>query len=386
MEYIKYLLSPVYGYSICIYTALFFIVTYLAFISQKKEENTPEEAKRKLLYFSLSFILVWFFYVFNNTGTDLPVYINIYDSSQLDPQWINANGLEKGYRVINALLHLVIKDPYIGIGLLKTVQITLVYICIYIMRDKINLGYSIMGYMALFYFQSFNLIRLSLAGSICLLSFVLVYNKKYLLSIIIGIAAATIHTTAVIFLFAVLFYAFYNTFKMYKTLWLMNLLLVIPIIIVFGRRIIISILMNSNFIERYNSYTEDTGSIGVMQIIFYLPAFIMFFIISRAGFKENERITDLCYILTLFGFAVAMLGYSIGLFARMSFYFAQTFIVFMPYYIQNRSEIIRNRTFRMLSPGTFSGVITFYWIFRFVTTISGLFIPSGLSEYKLVFK
>ena len=54
---------------------------------------------------------------------------------------------------------------------------------------------------------------------------------------------------------------------------------------------------------------------------------------------KNDHIFCVLSALSAFGFAIAMLGYSNGMISRVNIYFSTTFLVFIPYFINNISNI-----------------------------------------------
>lgn len=284
MNFFNYCFDPTYAGTIWLYNFLFVLVTILAFASQKGYKANPVFNKK--CYF-LSFLVAWFFFVFNDTGTDLHVYIAQYERSSLTIEYLSTAGLEPGYRFIIAILHSVIKNPYVGIGLLKTIQLAIIYGFIYKLREKISVGYAIMAYMALYYFASFNVFRISLAGSLVFVSYVWLLERRWLKSIIIGAIACTIHNGAIFYALALILYFFYIRAKRIRALYKLFIILLIPVIAFGGRSVILVVLRSGRFMERYTDYATGSSTFGVMQIIFYLPLFYVLLTNSRNGKMES---------------------------------------------------------------------------------------------------
>lgn len=382
MEFIGYMFDEEYGYSLRIYILMVMIVTIPAFLSCQQKER---ESYWNKFYFLLSFLLAWFFYIFSDIGTDLISYLNIFEASNLSIEWITEEGLEPGYKLLNALLHSFISNPYIGVAIIKTLQIGLVYVSIYLLRKEIDVGQSVMAYMSLFYFQAFNLIRLSLAGSICFVSIALLIRKKNVIAFLLSLIAATIHFSAIFFVFASIVYYAYSISGKYKSIFIILICASIPAIIIWGGDLIRIIVNSGIFMDRYEDYLDAEQTFGVAQIIFYIPIILLYCMVFPIFFKERDRYLDVGFVFTTTGFGVAMLGYSLGMLARASIFFAMPFMFLCPYYLRKRAKKEFAYGMLRLNHRSENKLFMGYWIFRFILMISGLFIPSGLYQFKFFF-
>jgi len=375
MNFFNYIFNDTYAGTIWLYNLIFAFVTGFAFLAQKRYKAKPGA---KNIWFFLSFLFAWFFFAFNNTGSDLSNYIAQYEQSSLTAAFIFAAGLETGYRLIIALLHTAIENPYVGIGILKTIQLALIYGCVFKLRDKISVGYSIMAYMALFYFASFNIFRLSLAGSLALLSYVLLLEKKRFKSIVTILLACTIHSSVVIYAIALATYFCYLGFKKIRSLFRFVVLLAVPIVVFFGRDIIFFVLQSGFFMDRYVDYATAESTFGVMQIIFYLP---VFYVLIRDSKNASADYYDVNFIFSLAGFAVALIGYIVGMLSRTAILFSGPFLFYIPQYLKHRT--LGNHFPNHLA--IISIIMLVYWIGRYILSISGYFITSGLYPFQFVF-
>lgn len=364
-----------YSGTVWLYNLIFVFTTMLAFAAQKRYNQNPAA---KNIWFFLSFLIAWFFFAFNNTGTDLRVYIEQYEQSSLTSRYITAVGLETGYRLLIALFHTFIKNPYVGIGILKTIQLSLVFVCIYKLRDKISVGYAIMAYMAVFYFASFNVFRISLAGSLVLLSYVLLLEKKMIKSTFLVAIACTIHNGVLVYALALAFYFCYLWFKRIKSLVRFAIILAVPVIAFFGRSIIISILQSGFLMDRYIDYAMAESTLGVMQLIFYLPVFN---ILINDCKSNNLGNFDVNFVFTITGFIVALVGYSVGILARVSILFSGPFLFYIPQYMKLRT--VGSKFPRYVS--ILSIIMVVYWIVRYILSIGGYLVTSGLYPFQFVF-
>ncbi len=102
-------------------------------------------------------------------------------------------------------------------------------------------------------------------------------------------------------------------------------------------------------------------------------------------FKERDKYLDIGFVFGATGFGVAMLGYSLGMLARASIFFAMPFMFLAPYYLKKRAK--KEFAYGMLRLNHRGEQVVFmgYWFLRFALMISGLFIPSGLYHFKFFF-
>lgn len=381
MSFFDYLSNPEYAGTIWLYNFIFAITTLFAFLAQRGTKINSESGRIKKFWFILSFLTAWFFFTFNNTGADLKQYIAQYEESSFTLDFITQKGLESGYRTLIAFFHLFVKNSYVGIGVLKTIQISIIFACIYKLRNKISVGYAVMTYMALFYFASFNVFRISLAGSLVLASYILLINKKWAKAAVLISVAYTIHNSVLVFALAYAFYLCYMIFKKDRSFLRYIILFAVPVIVFLGRNIIISFLKLGMFANRYTDYVSAESSFGIMQILFYLPLFYVLYRWKRENRDANNDDFDINYIFSLSGFAVAMVGYSVGILSRVSIFFAGPFIFYIPQYLKQRSR----KSSLPLDIPVISVFMFIYWIIRYMLSIGGYFITSGLYPFKFVF-
>ena len=145
--------------------------------------------------FICSFIVLWIFFAFNDIGVDTPMYRGLYERYYSISSASNEYAaVEKGYQYLNVILHIFTENGHTGVILIRSIQLSILYTSLYLLKDKIIMGYGIMAYIALYYFQSFDLLRSSLAGVICLLSFALTYKNKRIIGFILALLASVSYT------------------------------------------------------------------------------------------------------------------------------------------------------------------------------------------------
>lgn len=389
MKFFTYALEPQYAYSMWAYNAIFIMTTVFAFLSNSKSKIITSQnmsVTSQKTFFYLSFMCAWVFFAFSSTGSDYQAYISMYENASFTDSFFLSKTTEKGYLIMNVILKYFIPNAYFGIAFIKTITLLLVWGGINSLRNQIHIGFAVMAYMALFYFQSFNLLRISLSGSICFIAFIYLIKNKKKLAILLTIFAISIHMSALLFLIALIAYFLYRLSARVKSVYRILLLFAVLILTFLGKDIIIRIiesgLLGDRLSYRYSIYLGSNSTFGYAQFVFYLPVFFMIFDLLKTKSLRNSVSGELFYIWVISGFTVALLGYDFGILTRAAIYFSPVFVIFIPYYMrcrQDRSIPSYNR--KRLSYSILSVVIFCYWIFRYILIISSLFIPSGLYKY-----
>ena len=148
-------------------TALSVLFASLAQLSKKERfQNNLLKHKPNLFFLSVSFAILFVFSAFRDVGTDLPVYRNIFET--VNNSDILDFGIEPGFVLINKFLNNIGLSRDAAIAFFSFITLLLIYKAIYRYGYAINWTLSIFALSALFYFQSYNLMRMYLAASIML--------------------------------------------------------------------------------------------------------------------------------------------------------------------------------------------------------------------------
>ena len=80
------------------------------------------------------------------------------------------------------------------------------------------------------------------------------------------------------------------------------------------------------------------------------------------------------------GFAIAILAYQIGIMARAAIMFSQAYVFFIPYYVivRRQEPYIKTATLGR----AFNTIMILFYIIMFVFSLSSLYEPSGLNDFK----
>ena len=308
------------------------LAVIFAFLSQKKkvaaadtggEVTTHRYEQFSNVYFMISFLLLAVPCFFCGTGMDMQIYVPLYESSTLSE--VISSKYEPGYMLLTVLLKVFIKDPYVGLGLIKVASLYMVYKSFYMLRDRVQLGFTVLSYVVLLYIFNYHLLRMMLAlGLVFLaLSYEMMGKSKKSLSLIA--VAFFFHYTSAIVLLA---YVIYRWLKKEMTfVKLTGLLVVLVSVYLFAVPILRSIIASYESFGKYQTYLKDAVTDrGLAQIVLFLP--ILF--ILKVTYDRNTK--DGLYVISLvFGvmlFFTGSLGYQIPVVSRMTYYFTWIAMVY----------------------------------------------------------
>lgn len=366
-----------------LYTAIFAVTTFWAFKSQRYAPNGAVVTRG--LPFLLAFLTAWAGYVFIHTGRDLPVYLEIYNRAQFG---IHFDGVEPGYLSLNAFLRLFITNEYVGVGVIKTIQLGLVFYSFWIFRDKTRLGFAVMAYMALCYLPSFNVIRISLAASMSLFVLALLYKQHILGAALITCSLFFIHNSSAIFVLTLFLFWVNERAGRWRYLFRIVLGIMTPIIIAGAGYLISRILATQLLNSRYETaYANAEGTMGLGQVVFYLPIFwALYQSFKTADDRERRFIKNIGWVFTIAGFAVALVGYQVGMIARMSVYYMFPFSILVAYYLceqasQNMLVYDCENNTRKRGANLAGVFFLFYFCCRYVIAFSVYWNVSGLKDW-----
>lgn len=378
-EYFQLLFSDKHSFSILLYSFIFIVASLFAFNSQKFYDFGKND-KFIPKSFVMLFLILCFFYAFNDVGVDTPHYRTYFDEYKtFQDTSTHFGAVEMGYQYLNILLHYITDNSYTAIVIIRTFQLAILFGAIYLLRDRIHIGFAVMAYVALYYFQSFNLLRSSLAGSLCIFSFALFFKRKYIWAIVSAFLAFEFHKSAIFFLIALFLYSLtYGSFlKKNRKLLIILTVTALFIVLRVGADLITLFLMNDFGGGRYEDYMDNTGtSMGVFVLIQYFPVFAVLYLMRNNKNIEGVRWWNMCFVWGIIGFALAILGYTNGMLTRAAIYFSSSFIFLIPYFIRSAKGI---RSYRL-----YWSIFLLYYMILFIITLGGLYKISGLGPYLLI--
>lgn len=367
--------------SILLYTFIFFLSSLFAFNSQKILSSG--NIVFRPAWFVLCFLLLWVFYAFNDVGSDLPQYRFIFENSRSGEANYETGLVEMGYIYLNYIIHFFTHDPVRGVAIIRTIQLLIVFWAFYLLRKDINLGFCVTAYVALFYFASYNILRSSLAGAICILNVALLLKNKNWFCIPLILLAYSIHRSSALFLIPIAsYYLLYNSpFRKLGKAGKVAYVLLSSAVVVYGT-LFMQYLLESGFgVGRFDDYLEEEQTAGVMFLFIYIPLFVALYKSRSIESLRFSKLFDITFVFLVFECLIALLAYKVGILTRADIYFSMPLLIYIPAFLCYRGGREGTNLHGMHQWRLF---FYFYLCFRFYITITGIFKVSMIDHFHFV--
>lgn len=311
-----------------IYILMIVISLGAVYFSLKANNN-----KIRLLFYIISiipFILVSALRF--DVGTDymyryVPNYLSFVKGSQVD-------SLEPIFSFLIKLCVLISKDYALLFSVTSILINTFIMIAIY--KNSKNIIISVLiFFVGSFFFQSMNLVRQYLAMSIMVLSYNLIFEKKYIILWIISvIIAMLIHSMSVVFIIAILLDKKVINYKV--------LIGLLGAFVLLGRYIIDTLLgltqcFNVVNISKYAHYVNAKGDLPistiVVEVILYLFIYLSYVNLKRNNIKITKETIFFVNMQTVTLF-FTVLNIHIELFFRVALLFSVFQIISISYFYE----------------------------------------------------
>ena len=369
-----------------LYTFILFFAMLLA--GQVKIGCTDAKSK---FFFYATFLFLWFFYALNNIGTDLEPYREHFRDLQNFSDCGDYADVEIGHQILMVLLHYLTNSDVYGIMLYKTLQLCLMCIVSYKLRNICQFWIVILVYVALVYFQSFNVIRMCFAFTIGALSLCFFIEERYILCILMSLVTYSFHRSSIFFLAGVCALLCIKLFgKRISEKKLFLIMLAICIALSSGLTIFIQNVIDSGVIgTRYEAYYEvnDQVSIGIGVVLNLVP---MFFLLTTSypQCRDNKGIHYnmwmLAMVFTIIATAVNLLGYKMPIMTRANIYGLYVYLFYLSYYIvnYNNHDIVY---VKYVPKQVFCILVVTYMFARFILQNNNLFTDAGIEQFEFIF-
>lgn len=327
---------------------LFYIVLIVsllfAYLSQGRSammENGDIRTNFRVFPFIISGLIPWYFLAFTDIGVDYPNYVRIISEIDLD----NYNEMffvESGFALASAILKVLFNDNIDAVlFVFKSFSIVLSFVSIYILRDKLNVCFSVFVYMLLLYLPSFYLISQAMAAAMVLLSIAIYYKtNKIVIPLAILIAGGFIHNSVFIFtpVAAVCHYLTITKLTRSKAI----LIMVGAIVLVAGASSLYGYAVSNISGFHYVNYGDNSfeGS-GLYFFVKYLPLFYIAKIVSGYECDKNNKIFIFVFVVASAVFN--LLSYQFRVIERMEFLLLANYIFFLPIFIKGQ-KILKNQS------------------------------------------
>lgn len=293
-----------------------------------------------------------------NVGTDYNLYQKGFQQI-INNETTRYEDFEIGYKFVNKLVAFCNGNFHWVMFIMSFFTILFIYKALYNERKNIRLSYGMMTYMFLFYQTSLNIVRQSLAISICIYALTCIYTKSVKRYILYIILASLFHKSALICLPVVFIKVIFEDIK-YK--YIRYIVYTLLLLLVFNKNIIGTIVLyifNSHYYAGYFLRETDKGGNILLYLIKILP-FIMFGL-YKIKYINNSKSISLYFNLMICGYILGMLGcFSLTQVQRVAFYFTYLIILLVPFILKN----IQGKKYLFFKITLVSFVI-FIWYFDF---------------------
>lgn len=310
---------------------MFFLSASIIFVSEHQKGITKTNRKILLLFAILLPTLLAAFRDLS-IGTDLRVYgINVFKQcieaqhfSDLEYLY-DWYGLETGYRLLNYVISRLTSQLWILLFVIYSIILGLVVSSFVFIKENINpkfsVAFAMLCFYLLFYNESLNLIRQSMALAISLYSYRFVLQNKKIKFIICVVIAMQFHMTAI--LVASLFVLYHFIVKN-QNIQFVKVGFIICVVGVFLVPRFLRLFMSINyFYGKYASRYNFTGSmsIALTQLIIRVP--FIFLLLYQANKKTEKQHDYLFYSLILMlDLVFAGMRSAVATLYRISLYFS----------------------------------------------------------------
>lgn len=377
------LINYAVGNTFLLYCFIIISTFILGCLSQPYKYQNTNNIKRS--YFIASFLVLWFFSAFCNSGEDRVPYEKIFNEvtfASLGDLW-----QEPGFELLNLFVKLFTSNPKAMLAIISTFTLLMVYSTLFYLRKNIHIGYAILSYTTLIYFQSFSLMRINLAGAMIFYATRYLIEKKFIKYFIWIILASTIHYSGIIMFLPFLAYLLLLKVKVnygfiVKKIVLIYILIAIIVLVIMSS----NILSKINILDRYASYFENikfTG-IGILQIFYFLPVCIILNFIKKQC--KDQNLNCIFVSFTYSAFFIGILSYIITMIGRAYVFFLPVYLFMIPYSIVNRKRM-QNIVFNKFQLNSFFclGGVTLYLLIRFLFYMGQYAYLDGISIYQFHF-
>ena len=360
--------------TIYLYWAIVIISYFLGIISYRKRSRIIDNKKCKIniinkFAFTLLFLFLLVFSAFRDVGTDLPVYKDIFNQAYLGASYFNYQ--EPGYMLLNLIFNKLGFNDVGFIALISFITLFFVFKTISENVSNIDVGLSVLAFVAIYYFQSFSLVRIYLVAA-----FLLYYSKylveqkfgKYLICIVIAIL---FHYSAILVLLPfVLYYLYEKKRKIFLPAFIIACFMGIFAVLIFSKIPIFA---------RYEDYLREgalSSDFGYMQFVLNIPNLLLWFYARKK--KHGGTYVNMLIVYSLSALLIGMLSYKISMLGRSLVFYNIIYIVCIPYIL---NKIKRNN---IKTGFIFSSIYVIYLFLRFILYMNEYLILDGLMPYKFI--
>lgn len=276
--------------------------------------------------------------------------------------------VEIGYRILNVIVFNIFHNYTIFLLIVSVMTVLPVSWIAWKYRDIFDINIIMGLYACIWYIQSFSLIRIYLAASIALIAFMYEIEDKALKSLIWILIAALFHLTALVLIIPWII-KFGKVFN--KSFYFVGLCILVILIYLFRAQIV------ALFGGRYAIYNLASGDIGMEELMYYFPIFILIYV-SHHNIRNNDM-TDSMYLIgtayTFTGLGAGIIKYAISIIGRMQALFVPVAFI-TSYYFKMMKKNRRTYIFLKI-------IIVIYGLLRLVIYLKEYYNLDNIMPYTV---
>ncbi len=315
---------------------IFFVIIIGKYIEKKQariilNRQNQSSAKYKsinsLLKFIFAILIIILGFRHRSVGIDTIVYSNAIENAVSLSQLFNESTVEPLFQLFQYFIHLIFNNGTIGVFIYSFITIALIYSGLKINEQNISLFISLTTYVCLYYFPSFNLIRISFAASLIFYFFHYLLEVKYKRFALIIIIVSLIHYSSLVMFLPLGIYIIYRNHRILA----LTLISLISFTIILGSIILGDYLAIINRYSGYIDSNESNGSVGIMLFFDYFPCILVCFYLIKNKIKNTWSNLMICF--TLSAITIRLMAYYIAIAGRLHVHFMILTMILLPYWI-----------------------------------------------------
>lgn len=355
------------------YLSFFAITLLFTYISENKCKNKTAWVLFSLLSIVTPALLAGF--RDDTIGTDIQTYVisTFNAASNYDglKEFVSSANIDIVFASLMYLSNMLFDDISGAMFIISLFTIFPIYWALFNIKRKISITLGVFLFLLSFYNLSLNIMRQSMALSVCLLAFSFIITNKYKSAVAALIVAYFSHSTSILFIAPVLIYLYYKK-KISKTnrqgtmIW--PYMIILPIVFLSFDFVLNNLINYGLLSSKYEMYSIRNKYGGTVLSSIFVVTYSALSIITYM--LMIKRKTDINYI---FGFICTYSTLAVGLLStvsiwagRLAYYFQIVNIILYPY-------IINNLPNKLKKPYTIGlcFIYIFYWWYVYIINNNG---------------
>lgn len=313
-------------------------------------------------------------------GTDVLIYGNRWFRFAVTSQqnfieyirWAMASSIGAVYAGLNYFVAMFTENTHWFYFFLSLLTNSLVYKAVKDNDDLVDVPFAMLTYYILFYNQSLNLLRQSLAVAFGVCAFIYIRRQKKIPFIICTALAIFTHSSAIVIIAVYIVYIAIN--GKFGTIAKIGILIGAGISVI-GFASITQILIQIGILSnRYEHYIYDVQRGGGYVRLFLLCVPYLILLLFCTKKTEFEKEKNALVILLAMASLLSFLAFRLAHIARIAIYFDIYLVFSVPYIVQNCKYTIRARR-KNLNQLFLVCFMLAYWILVYVIRQGGETVP-----------